>query len=169
MAASVGVGGTFQTLHDAVQYGLRFEIRRCGVVEINHGFFSFHVFAGKKVLWYCTDVFGRPYMPVQVLKYIKCDLNLSLHIKKGVGFMTYMIATFRSRNATASVYNSLIGMGVNCSIISTPQSANVGCGLSIKFLAKDKKVVMSVVRSYSSFAGFFNVTVVNGRAVVVRS
>lgn len=83
--------------------------------------------------------------------------------------MTYMIATFLSRSATTSVYNRLIDRGVNCAITSTPQAANVGCGLSIKFLSRDKNIVAAVVGSYSSFAGFFVVTEINGKTIVVRA
>lgn len=80
-----------------------------------------------------------------------------------------MIATFRSRSATTSAYNRLIERGANCAITSTPQAANVGCGLSIKFLPQDKNIVAAVARSYSSFSGFFAVTEINGRTVVVRA
>ena len=69
--------------------------------------------------------------------------------------MTYLIATFRSRSATTSAYNRLIERGVNCAITSTPQAANVGCGLSIKFLPQDKNIVAATAKSYSSFSGFF--------------
>lgn len=69
--------------------------------------------------------------------------------------MTYLIATFRSRSATTSAYNRLIERGVNCAITSTPQAANVGCGLSIKFLPQDKNIVAATAKSYSSFSGLF--------------
>ena len=72
--------------------------------------------------------------------------------------MTYLIATFRSRSATTSAYNRLIERGVNCAITSTPQAANV-----------DKNIVAATAKSYSSFSGFFAVTEINGRTVVVRA
>lgn len=68
--------------------------------------------------------------------------------------MTYLIATFRSRSATTSAYNRLIERGVNCAITSTPQAANVGCGLSIKFCRRIKISLRQRLKATQAFRAF---------------
>ena len=59
--------------------------------------------------------------------------------------MEYVIAIYRSRSVTISAYNYLLNKGVNCALISTPRSANVGCGLSVKF----SRDALSAVRAHA--------------------
>lgn len=83
--------------------------------------------------------------------------------------MEYMIATFRSRNATVKVYNYLISeYSFNCALVSTPRQANVGCGLSIKFSTSDYSFMANGLAGFETFAGIFKVTVTNNRTIVTR-
>ncbi|MCH5153110.1 MAG: DUF3343 domain-containing protein [Clostridiales bacterium] len=69
--------------------------------------------------------------------------------------MEYIIAVYRSRSVSIRAYNFLLGNGVTCALVSTPRSANVGCGLSVKF---DKSVfphVRQALASGETFVGFF--------------
>lgn len=84
--------------------------------------------------------------------------------------MEYLIATFRSRNITVRVYNYLVSeYGITCSLVSTPRGANVGCGLSIKFGAKDYQLLRQNLPQVESFSGIFRVRVVNGKTIVTRA
>ncbi|MBO5772507.1 MAG: DUF3343 domain-containing protein [Clostridia bacterium] len=81
--------------------------------------------------------------------------------------MSYLIAVFRARSITLKAYNVLQAKGVVCSLVSTPQGAEVGCGLSIKFEQRDFDVVRQVC-STNTFVGFFRVTIINRKTVVTR-
>lgn len=69
--------------------------------------------------------------------------------------MEYIIAVYRSRNVSIKAYNFLLSNGVTCALVSTPRSANVGCGLSVKF-GKDVFAHFSqALSSGETFVGFF--------------
>ena len=72
--------------------------------------------------------------------------------------MTYVLAVFRSRNQAVDFYSKLRSQNVRCTLINTPKSANVGCGLSIKLdvvgLNKAKRIIK--ISDYSAFFGFFS-------------
>ena len=80
--------------------------------------------------------------------------------------MEYIIATYRSRNKAIEVFGSLTDSGYRCALVSTPQSANVGCGLSIRINVQDFDRLRSILSKVASFAGFFRVTNVNGRTIL---
>lgn len=69
--------------------------------------------------------------------------------------MEYVIAIYRSRSVTISAYNYLLNKGVNCALISTPRSANVGCGLSVKFSRDALSAVRATLSLGETFVGFY--------------
>ena len=73
--------------------------------------------------------------------------------------MEYIIAVYRSRNVSMRVYNYLLGQGQPCAIVSTPQSANVGCGLSVRFATSTLNAYGSIISRADTFVGFFLVKV----------
>lgn len=82
--------------------------------------------------------------------------------------MSYIIAAFRSRTVAIKVYNQLTKSGVTAALVSTPQSANVGCGLSVKIAVSDYARVFSLLSTAESFAGFFRVSIIGGKSIVTR-
>jgi hypothetical protein len=81
--------------------------------------------------------------------------------------MTTIIAAFRSRTVTMQVFSALSLKGVPCSLVSTPREAGVGCGMSVQFPAAYLNIA-SYYASKPTFAGFFRVTIVNGKRIVTR-
>lgn len=82
--------------------------------------------------------------------------------------MDCVVAVYRSRNVALRVYSRLEALGVTCSVISTPRSANVGCGLSVKFSANDLGILADRLRCVETFVGFFRVVGIGGKTVVTR-
>ena len=82
--------------------------------------------------------------------------------------MEYIIAVYRSRNVSMRVYNFLASQGVTCALVSTPRSANVGCGLSVKFNKAAFPVVRAVLSSAETFVGFFLVKNTYSGSTLVR-
>ena len=82
--------------------------------------------------------------------------------------MSYIIAVYRSRNVCTRVFSQLHHNGFNVALISTPQSANVGCGLSLKMSSETFDKTKSFVSTVETFVGFFKVTVINGKSIVTR-
>lgn len=80
----------------------------------------------------------------------------------------FVIAVYRSRSISTKVYNYLYSHGITCALVSTPRSANVGCGLSVKFAKGDLNALRGKLSQAETFVGFFAVrNTVNG-AVVTR-
>ena len=72
--------------------------------------------------------------------------------------MRTILAIFRSRSETLSFANILKSYGVGVSIINTPRSANVSCGISASFSASGLEHARNVARrNFFSFAGFFEI------------
>lgn len=69
--------------------------------------------------------------------------------------MEYVIAVYRSRNVSMQAYNYLLRNNFVCALISTPRSANVGCGLSVKFNKSILPAVRQTLSQGETFAGFF--------------
>ena len=69
--------------------------------------------------------------------------------------MEYVIAIYRSRNVSMRAYQFLSSQGVTAALISTPRSANVGCGLSVKFAKSALPQVRDALSSAETFVGFF--------------
>ena len=69
--------------------------------------------------------------------------------------MEYIIAVYRSRSVSIRAYNFLLSNGITCALVSTPRSANVGCGLSVKFARADFPRVKQALMNGETFVGFF--------------
>ena len=69
--------------------------------------------------------------------------------------MRTILAIFRSRSETLSFANILKSYGVGVSIINTPRSANVSCGISVQFSRRDEGLAKQVLsrRRFDTFAG----------------
>ncbi|MDD4290896.1 MAG: DUF3343 domain-containing protein [Clostridia bacterium] len=84
--------------------------------------------------------------------------------------MNYCIAVFLSRYDVTASFGKLYRKGINCRMIGTPGGAGAGCGICIQFNCADKELVRTVISKESStFAGFFNVSLVNGKVLVTRA
>lgn len=82
--------------------------------------------------------------------------------------MDYIIAVYRSRSVSIRAYNFLLSNGVTCALVSTPRSANVGCGLSVKFGKNVLPHVREVLASGETFVGFFLVRQTGQGSLVTR-
>lgn len=69
--------------------------------------------------------------------------------------MEFVLAVYRSRNVSMRAYNFLLTKGITCALVSTPRSANVGCGLSVKFSKDVLPRVASALANGETFVGFF--------------
>ena len=69
----------------------------------------------------------------------------------------YYLAVFRARTQTLMFDNILKSYGVPTSVINTPRSINVSCGLSVKFDISFKNTADSIInrRRFDSFVGFY--------------
>ena len=82
--------------------------------------------------------------------------------------MEYIIAVYRSRSVSIRAYNFLLNNGVTCALVSTPRSANVGCGLSVKFDKNFFSRVRQTLANGETFVGFFVVRNTMGGTTVAR-
>ena len=92
-------------------------------------------------------------------------VNVRLYIRRK--FMEYVIAVYRSRSVSMRAYNFLLSRGVMCSLISTPRSANVGCGLSVKMRVDAYRAYGAALSDAETFVGFFLIKqTMNGQTIV---
>lgn len=82
--------------------------------------------------------------------------------------MTFYFVAFSSRSSASLAYKKLCELGVSCALFSTPTSANLGCGLSIRFNAESLPTVRRVVSSGTRCVGFFRGTRINQKIIVTR-
>ena len=70
-----------------------------------------------------------------------------------------ILAVFRSRTETLNFASLLRSYRVPCSVVNTPRSINVSCGISVKFGNSDIETAKMVMarRGFTTFAGFFPV------------
>ena len=80
--------------------------------------------------------------------------------------MEYLIATYRSRSKAIEVFNTLKSSGYGCFLATTPQSAKVGCGLSVRFGNQDFDNLRPYLSKVASFSGFFRVININGKTIL---
>ena len=68
-----------------------------------------------------------------------------------------ILAVFRSRTETLNFASLLRSYRVPCSVINTPRSINVSCGISVKFesLYLDTAKQIMSRRGFSTFAWFW--------------
>lgn len=78
------------------------------------------------------------------------------------------IASFRSRQQVMHFERALRRAGVPASIITTPRSVSVGCGLSVRFELRDAGDVRDVyqVAKPGNLIGFYRVERLDGRTQV---
>lgn len=78
------------------------------------------------------------------------------------------IASFRSRQQVMQLERALKRAGVPASIITTPRSVSVGCGLSVRFEMRDAQDVYDVYRLArpGNLIGFYQVQRQDGRTKV---
>lgn len=69
--------------------------------------------------------------------------------------MEYVLAVFRSRSVAIRAYNFLQNNGAMCALVSTPRSAGVGCGLSVKMTRADMQRFGAELMGNETFVGFF--------------
>ena len=78
----------------------------------------------------------------------------------------YGIAAFRSRSQVLRLEAEARRAGIEGRIVSTPRSAAVGCGLSLKVAEKDLPALKKLIgRSrYETLIGLYSVDASSGRA-----
>lgn len=83
---------------------------------------------------------------------------------------TYGIAAFRSRQQVMAFQQALARAGVPSSIVSTPRSISVGCGLSVRFELRDARDVCDIYRMTraGNLIGFYRVQY-DGRGHVIAA
>lgn len=79
--------------------------------------------------------------------------------------MNYIFAAFKSQNDAATAFSLLNAMSVPCSIISTPRTTGLGCGLSVRFPV-DYKENASMLKKLHTFSGLYYVTILSGKSIV---
>lgn len=72
---------------------------------------------------------------------------------------TYGIAAFRSRQQVMALVQALVRAGIAASVVSTPRSISVGCGLSARFELRDVRAVREVYQRVrpGNLIGFYRV------------
>ncbi|MBQ7165094.1 MAG: DUF3343 domain-containing protein [Clostridia bacterium] len=84
--------------------------------------------------------------------------------------MNEILAVFRSRTQTRIFAEAMRESGVRCQVVQTPAEARIGCGISAKFFARDKRRAEAIIRGYrlNSFNGFYEVFRITGRTAVKK-
>ena len=59
----------------------------------------------------------------------------------------FAIAAFRSRQQVMQLQSALRRMGIASSIVTTPRSIAMGCGLSVRFASENAQAVADVIRA----------------------
>jgi len=69
-----------------------------------------------------------------------------------------LLAVFRSRTETLNFASILRSYNIPCSIVNTPRSINVSCGISAKFPISLKQTAQEIIsrRNFNTFAGFYS-------------
>lgn len=81
-----------------------------------------------------------------------------------------ILAVFRSRTHSLDYAERLNRNGVAATVATAPKEARIGCGLSVRFDARNFVRANAILKSrrYSSFSGLYRLDYVNGRTVAVR-
>ena len=80
-----------------------------------------------------------------------------------------VIAVFRSRAHSLDYMERLQKYGVVATATPTPKEARIGCGLCVRFDARDFIRANSILKTgkYSSFKGFYKLDFVGGQVVLL--
>ena len=72
---------------------------------------------------------------------------------------TTMIAAFKSREQTISLYRTAKQNGIPCNIVNTPREVGVCCGISVSFDPEHMPYIQRLIYkgNYDRFIGFFKV------------
>ena len=70
-----------------------------------------------------------------------------------------ILAVFRSKTETLNFASILRSYRIPCTIVNTPRTINVACGISVKFSGEHQSTASMIIsrRMFSTFAGFYNV------------
>ncbi len=84
--------------------------------------------------------------------------------------MDYVIIAFRSRTETFGFSKFISARGINNSIVNTPKSAGVGCGISVKTDGYNLSAIRNILmlKPAKTFAGIFSVKIMGGKQFVRR-
>ena len=76
-----------------------------------------------------------------------------------------LLAVFRSRAQSLDYASRLNKYGVSATTMPTPKEVKMGCGLCVKFDARDYARAQAIMKlgKYSNFKGFYKLDFVNGR------
>ena len=78
-----------------------------------------------------------------------------------------ILAVFRSRTQLFRFLDVLRSLGGNASVVSTPQEASVGCGLSARFEETDLPEARTAANALrESFVGFYKTNGNYGKKIV---
>lgn len=80
-----------------------------------------------------------------------------------------ILAVFRGRTQSLDYAERLRRYGVAATTTTAPKEANVGCGLCVRFDARDMvraKAILSTGR-YAAFKGFYRLEYVGGRPTAI--
>lgn len=80
-----------------------------------------------------------------------------------------ILTAFRSRSHSLDYAERLQRYGVQATTMPTPKEAKIGCGLCVRFDARDFVRANAVLKTarYSSFRGFYKMDFVGGRVSVI--
>lgn len=84
--------------------------------------------------------------------------------------MEYALAVFRARTETLNFANLLKSYDIPCSVVNTPRSINVSCGISVKFSLYNLSTAKNIVarRKFDSFGGLYKITNIGLRQIATR-
>ena len=79
-----------------------------------------------------------------------------------------ILAVFRSRSHSLDYAERLYKYGVEASVTSAPKETKIGCGLCVRFDARNFVRANAILKTgkYSSFKGFYKLDYVGGRMSV---
>lgn len=84
--------------------------------------------------------------------------------------MKICIAVFRSKTETYKFIEYMRSLNVECSAVSTPKEARVGCGISAKFQYANLQTANRVIANgnFKAFKGIFIIEKRGNRSSTVR-
>ena len=79
-----------------------------------------------------------------------------------------ILTVFRSRSQSLDYAERLQKYGVQATTMPTPKEAKIGCGLCVRFDARDFIRAKAILKTgkYTSFKGFYKMEFIGGRTSV---